>query len=114
MLVCYIHIQNVYSDPVIISSLQSPQHEAGDCRQECLHVYSDPVIISSLQSPQHEAGDCRQECLHVYSDPVIISSLQSPQHEAGDCRQECVNPLTPIVAFWRHTYFRHHKFIKKC
>ena len=25
-----------------------------------------------------------------------------------------VNPLTPIVAFWRHTYFRHHNFMKKC
>ena len=25
-----------------------------------------------------------------------------------------VNPLTPNVAFWRHTYFRHHNFIKKC
>ena len=24
------------------------------------------------------------------------------------------NPLTPIVAFWQHTYFRHHNFIKKC
>ena len=24
------------------------------------------------------------------------------------------NPLTPIVAIWRHTYFRHHNFIKKC
>ena len=25
-----------------------------------------------------------------------------------------INPLTPIVAIWRHTYFRHHNFIKKC
>ena len=28
--------------------------------------------------------------------------------------QDLVNPLTPIVAFWQHTYFRHHNFLKKC
>ena len=31
------------------------------------------------------------------------------QHEI-----KALNPLTPIVAIWQHTCFRHHNFIKKC
>ena len=42
------------------------------------------------------------------------SSLAENPIKAWAIHTPTLNPLTPIVAFWRHTYFRHHNFIKKC
>ena len=34
-------------------------------------------------------------------------------HAHVEAHVNIINPLTPNVAIWQHTYFRHHNLIKK-
>ena len=62
------------------------------------------MVVMFLWCVQEVAGLKVEDLSREYVDPLTLIDLATAS----------VNPLTPIVAFWRHRYFRHHNFIKKC
>ena len=43
---------------------------------------------------------------------VQQTNVESSSHTFYN--RQLLNPLSPNDAIWRHTYFRHHNFMKKC
>ena len=55
----------------------------------------------------------RQRC-GKFSQIHPVHSLFVSYKKLFVLTEQSINPLTPNVAIWQHTYFRHHNFIKKC
>ena len=77
-----------------------------------------PIIITKLQHPlgiQTKDENKTEHMVEIMKESqkyVPMVEMTEDVHIASVNRT--VNPLTPIVAIWQHTYFRHHNFIKKC
>ena len=76
----------------------------------------DLLDLSKLQSLQNRQSfqslNTLFKIIHtiVYFPPDLLPPLLSLSRLRSGV---CVNPLSPNDAIWRHTYFRHHNFMKK-